>query len=91
MQILLGGIEINQFKQIINSEAIKSTLNKSSKTNKIFIPLVAPGQGLFPKYNKGLYRLNNRTNLYIDSGVGTTAMPIRFCDRSQISLITIKR
>ncbi|MDF2673570.1 MAG: hypothetical protein K0R09_1835, partial [Clostridiales bacterium] len=32
-----------------------------------------------------------RTNLYIDSGVGTTAMPIRFCDRSQISLITIKR
>lgn len=53
--------------------------------------LVAPGQGLFPKYNKGLYSINNRTKIYIDSGVGTTAMPIRFCNRSQISLITIKR
>jgi predicted MPP superfamily phosphohydrolase len=53
--------------------------------------LVAPGQGFFPKYNKGLYKLDNRTLLYIDSGVGTTAVPIRFCNRSQISFITIKK
>lgn len=52
--------------------------------------LAAPGQGLFPKYNKGLYKLDNGKLLYIDSGVGTSILPIRFCNRSQISLITIK-
>lgn len=53
--------------------------------------LIAPGQGLFPKYDKGLYKLDNGSFLYIDSGVGTSTFPIRFCDRSQISLITIKK
>lgn len=53
--------------------------------------LAAPGQGLFPKYNKGLYKLDSGTLLYIDSGVGTSVLPIRFCNRSQISLITIRK
>lgn len=53
--------------------------------------LVAPGQGFFPKYNKGLYRLNDRTVLYIDSGVGTSTLPIRLFNRSQISFITIEK
>lgn len=54
--------------------------------------IIAPGQGFFPKYNKGLYKLNNDTNtsLYVDSGLGTTNFfPIRFLNRSQISLIKI--
>jgi uncharacterized protein len=49
---------------------------------------IAPGQGLLPKYNKGLYKTSN-TMLYIDSGVGTTRIPVRFINRSQISLINI--
>lgn len=53
--------------------------------------LVAPGQGFFPKYNKGLYKLDNGGLLYIDSGVGTSTLPIRFYNRSQISLISIKK
>lgn len=53
--------------------------------------LVAPGQGFFPKYNKGLYKLDNGNLLYIDSGVGTSTLPIRFHNRSQISLIRIKK
>lgn len=53
--------------------------------------LVAPGQGFFPKYNKGLYSLDNGTHLYIDSGAGTSTFPVRFLNRSQISLITIKK
>lgn len=50
--------------------------------------IVAPGQGLFPKYDKGLFDLN-KTLLYIDSGVGTSHYPVRFLNRSQISLIRI--
>lgn len=52
---------------------------------------IAPDQGLLPKYNKGLYKIGNDTILYIDSGVGTTRLPIRFMNRSQISLIEIEK
>lgn len=51
--------------------------------------IVAPGQGLFPKYDKGIYKLGN-TTLYIDSGLGNSLFPIRLFNRVQISNITIK-
>jgi len=52
--------------------------------------LVAPGQGLFPKLQKGIYNLDSGKILYIDSGLGTSVFPIRFLNRSQLSLITIE-
>ncbi|WP_432663356.1 metallophosphoesterase [Wukongibacter baidiensis] len=51
--------------------------------------LIAPGQGYFPKYDKGIYRIDNDTVLYINSGFGTSSLPIRFLNRSQVSLITL--
>jgi len=48
-----------------------------------------PGQGLFAKYDKGLFQINEKTKLYIDSGLGNTFLPIRFLNRSQVSLIRI--
>jgi predicted MPP superfamily phosphohydrolase len=53
--------------------------------------VIAPDQGILPKYDKGLYKINEDTLLYIDSGVGTTRLPIRFLNRSQISLIKIEK
>ncbi len=53
--------------------------------------IIAPGQGFFPKYDKGLYKLHSNQLLYIDSGLGTSSLPIRFLNRSQMSFITIKR
>lgn len=50
--------------------------------------LIAPGQGLLPRYDKGLYNLGS-TNLYIDSGLGNSVYPIRLFNRVQISNITI--
>ena len=38
--------------------------------------VIAPGQGLFPKYSKGLYTINENTTLYIDSGLGTSKLPL---------------
>jgi len=46
-------------------------------------------QGLFPKYDKGVFKLR-QTILYIDSGLGNTFLPIRFLNRVQISNITVK-
>jgi predicted MPP superfamily phosphohydrolase len=53
--------------------------------------VISSGGQLLPKYNKGLYKVFRDTLLYIDSGAGTTRMPIRFMDRSQISLIKIEQ
>lgn len=52
--------------------------------------LIAPGQGLFPKYDKGLMKLGN-TNLYIDSGLGNSVAPIRLFNRVQITNIEIEQ
>jgi predicted MPP superfamily phosphohydrolase len=52
--------------------------------------LIAPGQGFFPKYSKGLYQISEKTSLYIDSGAGVSTFPVRFLNRSQISLIRIE-
>ena len=52
--------------------------------------VVAPGQGFFPEYLKGLYDVGKGTTLYIDSGYGTSTLPLRMLNRSQISLIEVK-
>ncbi|MDN5563557.1 MULTISPECIES: metallophosphoesterase [Luteococcus] len=49
--------------------------------------IIAPGQGWFPHYDKGLFDVGT-SKLWIDSGVGQTA-PLRLFDQSQISLVTI--
>jgi len=52
--------------------------------------MISPVEGLFPKYDKGIYKLKNGSILYIDSGVGTSKLPVRFLNRSQMSLIRIR-
>ncbi len=51
--------------------------------------IVAPNQGFFPAYDKGIYNIGSNTTLYIDSGLGTSALPVRFFNRSQISFIRL--
>lgn len=52
--------------------------------------VVAPGQGYFPRYDKGLFDLENSI-LYINSGLGNSVLPIRFLNRVQISNVLIKK
>ena len=51
--------------------------------------ILAPGQGLFPKYDKGVIRID-KTILYIDSGLGNRLLPIRLFNPIQISNIFIE-
>lgn len=52
--------------------------------------VISPGAGFFPFVDKGLYRWGDgQKRLYVDSGLGTTKIPLRFLNQSQISLITI--
>lgn len=52
--------------------------------------IVAPDQGFFPTFDKGIFNRGDGKYLYIDSGLGTSILPIRFLNQSQMSMITVQ-
>lgn len=50
--------------------------------------LVAPNQGLFPKYDAGLYTEEN-TNMIVSKGIGNSILPFRFNNRPEVILIEL--
>ena len=50
--------------------------------------LVAPNQGLFPKYDAGLYTEEN-TNMVVSRGIGNSILPFRFNNRPEVILIDL--
>ena len=50
--------------------------------------LIAPDQGLFPRYDAGLFTDGN-TNMIVSRGLGNSIIPIRFNDRPEIVLIEL--
>ena len=50
--------------------------------------LVAPNQGLFPKYEAGLYTKGD-TNMIVCRGLGNSIIPIRFNNRPEIVLLEL--
>lgn len=51
--------------------------------------MIAPDQGLFPKYDAGLYTGGN-TNMIVSRGLGNSVIPIRFNNRPEIILIALQ-
>lgn len=51
--------------------------------------LIAPNQGLFPKYDSGLYTKNN-TNMIVSRGIGKSIIPFRFNNRPEVILVELK-
>lgn len=51
--------------------------------------LIAPNQGLFPKYDDGLYSEEN-TNMIVSRGLGNSIIPFRFNNRPEVALIELK-
>lgn len=50
--------------------------------------LVAPNQGLFPKYDAGLYTDGN-TSMVVSRGIGNSIIPFRFNNRPEIVLVEL--
>lgn len=50
--------------------------------------LFAPGQGLFPKYDSGLYRMGD-TQMVVSRGIGNSGFPLRFNNRPEVILIIL--
>ena len=51
--------------------------------------LVAPNQGLLPKYDAGLFRKDD-TTMIVSRGVGNSIIPLRFCNRPEIVLAELR-
>lgn len=51
--------------------------------------LIAPNQGLFPKYDDGLHSEGN-TNMIVSRGLGNSIIPFRFNNRPEVILIELK-
>lgn len=51
--------------------------------------LVAPDQGLFPKYTSGAY-VQNQSTLIVSRGLGNSIIPVRIFNRPEIIKVTLK-
>ena len=51
--------------------------------------LVAPNQGLFPKYDSGLYT-DGSTNMIVSRGIGNSLLSFRFNNRPEIILVVLE-
>ncbi|PWU68453.1 metallophosphoesterase [Gracilibacillus dipsosauri] len=89
-------ILLSHSPEIINRKAAKLAdliLCGHTHGGQIRLPflgaIISPDQGLFPSLDKGIFQHEKGKYLYIDSGLGTTRLPIRFLNQSQLSFLTI--
>lgn len=52
--------------------------------------LVAPDQGFFPKYDKGIFQEGN-TTMVVSSGLGNSIIPQRIFNRPEIVVVTLEK
>lgn len=50
--------------------------------------LVAPGQGLFPSYDSGLYS-QDITCMVVSRGLGNSVIPLRICNRPEVVVVEL--
>lgn len=51
--------------------------------------LYAPGQGILPEYDSGVYT-EGRTDMVVSRGIGNSGFPIRFNNRPEVILLTLR-
>lgn len=51
--------------------------------------IYAPGQGLFPKYDAGLYT-KGATDLVVNRGIGNSTIPLRFNNQPEVVLVELR-
>lgn len=52
--------------------------------------LIAPNQGLFPRYSGGVYQ-EGETQMVLSRGLGNSSIPIRLWNRPEILVVTLRR
>lgn len=53
--------------------------------------LVAPDQGIMPKYFKGFYRLDQQRSLIVSAGLGASQIPLRFNNPNHLIVVDFSK
>ncbi|MBQ4510000.1 MAG: metallophosphoesterase [Clostridia bacterium] len=79
------------FKEYVSAE-IDLALTGHAHGGQAILPfiggIIAPNQGLFPKYYKGIHQENN-TQMVVSRGLGNSLCPIRFNNRPEIVIVEL--
>ena len=79
--------------EIYADSGVDLTLSGHAHGGQFRLPLVgglvAPGQGLFPKYDAGAYT-EGRANMIVSRGIGNSIFPFRFNNRPEVVLVELQ-
>lgn len=103
LKTLCSDLDINKIKIVLAHEPQYFDNYKDSKVDLVLaghahggqfrLPfigaLIAPNQGLFPKYTSGPYS-KDRTTMIVSRGLGNSIIPVRIFNRPEVVIITIK-
>ena len=54
--------------------------------------LLAPDQGLFPKYTSGIYKdKEDKTQMIVSRGLGNSVIPIRINNNPEVVVVNVRR
>ncbi len=83
-----------EYFSIYQSKGIDVTFSGHAHGGQIAIPgvggILAPSQGFFPKYVKGLH-YKNGSNLVVSRGLGNSLFPQRLFNKPEIVVVTLSR
>lgn len=92
LQILLAH-EPQYFKAYCNA-GVDLVLSGHAHGGQIRLPfiggLIAPNQGIFPKYTSGTYLMDS-TTMIVSRGLGNSIIPIRIFNRPEIVIVTLQK
>jgi uncharacterized protein len=81
-----------EFLSIYSKYPIDVVFSGHAHGGQIRIPfvggLVAPNQGILPKYTAGKHELNN-TSMFVNRGLGNSVIPLRIFNRPEIIVLTL--
>ena len=80
------------FKEYVNAN-IDLALTGHAHGGQAILPfiggIIAPNQGFFPKYYKGIYQENN-TKMIVSRGIGNSLCPIRFNNKPELIVVELE-
>ena len=78
-----------------SEQNIDLALTGHAHGGQIRLPLIgglyAPGQGLFPKYEGGVYELSDMTTMIVNRGIGNSIYPFRINNPPEVVAITLEK
>jgi predicted MPP superfamily phosphohydrolase len=80
-----------EYRQLVPME-VELMLSGHAHGGQFRLPLIgglyAPGQGVFPEYDSGVYTYGH-THMIVSRGIGQSSFPLRFNNRPELVIVTL--